>query len=690
MARVPSATWSMLSSRTGAADLPRGLDAAWAAVGGMLSRCVRRRQRFMAQADAVLAMEKDFGDLSDARLREQANELRELLRRSRETPAQLLRAFAIIREIAWRQRGERPYAVQVAGALALEAGCITEMATGEGKTLTATMPATIGGWRGRGCHVITVNDYLARRDAELMTDIYRFCGLTTAWIDQEMAPADRRNAYLADITYCTNKEVTADYLRDRLALGRLKNLPSALLARIVDGRSSGTDRLLQRGLHQAIVDEADSVLIDEAVTPLIISGQAPNAEQVEAFKQAVELASQLEEGVDYRLNHRYREVDLTARGKERLAATAAPLGGIWAGRRRCEELVNQALVAGHYYQRDRQYVVDEDKIVIVDEFTGRLMPDRTWREGLHQAVEAKELVTVNPPKDTCARISFQRFFRMYRKLSGMTGTAAEAWPEFWQIYGRPVVLIPTNRPCIRALHRDRVFRTQQEKWQAVVEEIKNVHRLGRPILVGTRSVKASEHLSLLLTQNNLPHEILNAVRHAEEAQIVAGAGQPGRITVATNMAGRGTDIKLGRGMAELGGLHVIATERHESGRIDRQLFGRAARQGDPGSARAFVSMDDELIVRYAPLLGRMAWPGRPKPAASESPTPAAPDAPASAGPESAEPASAAQGESSSAIVRRLFNMAQKRAERLALRQRKGVLQTDNWLEESLGFAGREL
>ena len=657
---IPSATWSMLSSRPPMRELPRGLDAAWDAASGLASHCVPRRARYLAQAQSVLALDKEFADLSDARLREQATDLWAVFRRSRESSHELLRAFALVREVARRHLGEQPFAVQVAGAMALEAGCITEMATGEGKTLTATMPATIAGWRGRGCHVITVNDYLARRDAEWMNAIYKFCGLRAAWIEQEMSPADRHDAYRADITYCTNKEVTADYLRDRLSLGRTKNLPSALLAKIVDGGSSGTDRLVQRGLQYAIVDEADSVLIDEAVTPLIISGNAPNAEQVEAFQKAVELAKTLEPDRHYRVNPRYREIDLTKEGKERLAASGEELGGLWSGARRREELVVQALTARHFYARDKQYVVDDGKVVIVDEFTGRLMPDRSWRDGLHQAVEAKESLTVNPPKDTYARVSFQRFFRLYRRLSGMTGTAAEAWREFWQIYRLPVVVIPTNRPCIRQHLADRVYATEAARWQAVVEEIERVHALGRPILVGTRSVKASEHLSELLRASGLEHQVLNAVRHAEEAQIVAGAGRPGRITVATNMAGRGTDIKLGRGVADLGGLHVIATERHESGRIDRQLFGRSARQGDPGSAQAFVSLEDELVTRHASTLAKLL---RRRGQGTE--------------------------ELTSGLSRRVFTAAQRRAERLALRQRKGVLRTDHWLDEYLGFAGSE-
>jgi len=661
MSSVPGTTWRMLAQRSTGAELPRGLDAAWDAAAGRIGRLAPRRHRYLRRADAVIRLGRELRDAADATLRQHAAEFRERFRRGRETPADVNRAFALVREVARRQLGEEPYRCQVAAAMALEAGCVTELATGEGKTLTATMPATIAGWRGRGCHVVSTNDYLARRDADWMAPIYRFCGVEVASIEQQTPPPDRRRAYHADVTYLSNKEVAADFLRDRLALGRLAGLPAALLGRIVDGTTGGTDRVVQRGLALAIVDEADAIMVDEAVTPLIISGDAPNPEQVEAFAQAASLAGALRLRDDYRVNHRYREITLTDAGKRRLGELAEPLGGVWSGPRRREELITQALTARELYALEKQYVIDDGKVVIVDEFTGRLMPDRTWRDGLHQAVEAKESLDINPMKDTFARISFQRFFRVYRKLAGMTGTAAEAAGEFWQIYHLPIVVIPTNRPCIRRRLPDRVFATEAAKWRAVVAEIDRVHRTGQPMLIGTRSVRASEQLSRLLAAAGLDHQVLNAVRHAEEAQIVAGAGQPGRITVATNMAGRGTDIKLGRGVAERGGLFVLATERHEAGRIDRQLFGRCARQGDPGVAQAFVSLDDELVRRYTPHAAvalRRRFGDTPR-------------------------------EVSSPLTRRLFDLAQRRSQRLALRQRKGVLRTDDWLDEYLGFAGSE-
>jgi preprotein translocase subunit SecA len=461
-----------------------------------------------------------------------------------------------------------------------------------------------------------------------------------------MNPQQRRDAYDADVTYCTNKEVTADFLRDRLMLGRERSLASVLLGKLVDPGSARADRLVMRGMEYAIVDEADSVLIDEAVTPLIISGDSPNAESAEAYQQAAQLASQFEPTVHYRTDHRYHEIRLTDLGRQLLDQSRQGRGSVWAGFRRSEELVIQALTARDLYRPGKQYVVREGKVVIVDEFTGRLMPDRTWRDGLHQAVEAKEQLKVQPFKQTLARVSFQNFFRLYRRLAGMTGTAAEARAELWQIYRLPVVRIPTHRPCIRHKFADRIYTTADQRWAAIVEEIQRVHHEGRPVLIGTRSVQASEHLSALLTEADLDHQVLNAERHAEEAAIIAQAGQSGRITVATNMAGRGTDIKLGAGVAQRGGLHVIATERHEATRIDRQLFGRAARQGDPGSAIAIISLEDELIQHHAPKWAKACHlPPRLR-----------------------------------------FALAQRRAQAVAYRNRRGVLRTDDWINEHLAFA----
>ncbi len=670
---IPSATWRMLASQVRTEPLPSNLDAAFDTARGYIARLKYRTGSYLARAKRVLALDPLYLKLADSDLRQKAFDLRALFRTGKDKPRDLLHAMAIIREVAYRKREEKHYLVQVAGALAMTDGCIAEMATGEGKTLTAVLAATIFGWRGKGCHVLTVNDYLAKRDAELMAPVYEFLGLSVSSISGDFKPDQRRAAYRADITYCTNKEVCADFLRDRLALGRTKDLSGALLGKMLYG--AGTDKLVMRGLAAAIVDEADSILVDEAVTPLIISGEAPNEEQVEAFKQAADVSSRMVQQKHYTVNHRYREVELTDEGFHYVMDLTEGLGGVWNGARRAEELVTQALTAREFYLKGKQYVVakgvpsggaeacdpDEPKVVIVDEFTGRLMPDRTWREGLHQAIEAKEQIHINPPKDTYARLSFQRFFRSYRTLAGMTGTGLEARREFWQIYHLPVVLIPTNKPNIRRNHKDVVFATEDAKYKAIVREIQRLHMTGQPILIGTRSVKHSERLSEMLQALGLDHQVLNAVRHAEEAQIVAGAGAMHRITVATNMAGRGTDIKLARGVREIGGLAVLAAERNETKRVDRQLFGRAARQGDPGRAQAYVCLEDELLQRNTPRLVRLfrALCGK-----SDKPL-------------------------HNPFLTLLFHRAQSKAQRMARSQRKMVLTTDDWLDESLGFAGTE-
>ena len=651
----------MMDRRIPSKPLNRGLDAAWDVGVGFAKRLVPKRQILLKRVDNILRWEKEYSKMSNSKLRETGVEFRAIFRRNRENSVDIAKAFAMVREVAYRQIGEKPFPVQIVGALALEYGLVAEMATGEGKTLTATMATTVAGWRGKGCHVITVNDYLAKRDADWMGKIYRFCGLTVASIDQQTPPDERRIAYAADITYCTNKEVTADFLRDRLVLQHFSGLSSALVARIAGTDRHSTDRVVQRGLNCAVVDEADSILVDEAVTPLIISGDAPNPEQEESFQQAADIASQFVANTDYHVDQRYREIKLTDEGRSRLGKLTKHLKGVWQGKRRCAELVVQALVAKELYFRDKHYVIDDGKVVIVDEFTGRLMPDRSWRDGMHQAVEAKENVKVNAPKDTYARISFQRFFRMYDKLSGMTGTAVEARDEFWQIYHRPVVVVPTNRPCIRKQLPNIILPGNDLKWKVIVDHIRQIHQTARPILIGTRSVKSSEHLSELLKAEQLSHQVLNAINHRQEAQIVAQAGKPGMIMVATNMAGRGTDIKLGHSVAKSGGLHVISSEPNESARIDRQLFGRCARQGDPGSSQAIVSLEDEFVSRYSKNIVKHLI----------------------------KKYEGVETDISSPFIRGLFRLSQIRAERMALRQRKGVLRTDHWLDEQLGFAGTE-
>jgi preprotein translocase subunit SecA len=666
---VPSGVWRNVTYGPPRIRTPKNADAVWDWAVGLINSTVPRTRLYLRRAERVLAMESQFAAMSDGQLRNECGHYRGVFRRGRFKRSDVERAFAVVRECAWRVLRMKPYREQVASALAMHDGHVSEQATGEGKTLTATMPATLAGWRGRGCHVITVNDYLAQRDAQIMGPLYEFCGLTVASINQDMFPTQRRVAYQADITYLTNKEAAADFLRDGLSQGPQRSLQMALANQYLGGNGNGAglsiggggaDHVVMRGLEYAIVDEADSVLIDEAVTPLIISGEAPNDELNRSIMTACELAPKLVRGEDYAIDQRFREVNFTRKGKQKLAALTVNIGGVFAGARRREELVNQAVCARELYLNGRQYVVVEGKVNIVDEFTGRIMPDRSWRDGLHQAVEAKEGLEITPPKDTLARISFQRFFRLYNRLCGMTGTAAESRGELWAVYRRQVVRIPTHKTCIRERRPDRIYAREDAKWDAIAEEIRRVHATGQPILVGTRSVVSSEKLSERLTQMGLPHEVLNAIRHKEEAKIVSQAGTHSRITVATNMAGRGTDIKLDPGVAQLGGLRVIACECHESTRIDRQLFGRAGRQGDPGTAGMYVSFEDEVLLRYASSYTRKLL---------------------------ASFRTRDKAEITSPFTRALLWYVRARAGRIALAQRKAVLRTDDWLAEHMGFTG---
>jgi preprotein translocase subunit SecA len=513
------------------------------------------------------------------------------------TQSAIARAFAVVREVAGRELGMRHFDVQLIGGWVMMEGMLAEMRTGEGKTLTATLPACTAALTGIPVHVVSVNDYLVTRDAEEMAPVYTALGLTVGTITEEMDPEARREAYACDITYCSNKQLVFDYLKDKLALGT-GDPGLKLKLESLHSEQPRMDRLLLRGLYYAIVDEADSVLIDEARTPLILSAQSQSEEQIKVCRQALFLAGQLREGVDFLLHPRERQLEIIDRGDQRLEEIAEPLGGLWSGERRRRELVSQALSAKHLFLRDKQYLVRDDKIQIIDEHTGRVMADRAWERGLHQMIECKENVELTSNRETLARISYQRFFRRYLRLGGMSGTLEEVESELWSVYGIGVVAVPTNRPLIRTHRPDRTYRRSVQKWTAIVKRIRAVHQRGRPVLVGTGSVEDSEHLSRLLKKVKLKHQVLNAHQDEQEAEIVACAGEKGRITVATNMAGRGTDIKLGPGVKELGGLHVISSERHIARRIDRQLAGRSGRQGDPGSYEAILSLEDELVGLY--------------------------------------------------------------------------------------------
>lgn len=579
-------------------------------------------RRLQSTVDKIDALEPDFEGRSDDDLRAKSVELRDRLH-SRKSPDDILpEAFALVREASRRTLGQRHFDVQLLGGIVIHQGKIAEMKTGEGKTLAATLPVYLNSLTGNGVHVVTVNDYLSKRDTQWMGPIYHLLGVSVGCIQHESAflfdpsynsgdvtwphlrPSSRREAYLADVTYGTNNEFGFDYLRDNM-------VPHPSLR-------------VQRGFNFSIVDEVDNILIDEARTPLIISGQAE--ESTQRYYTFARLIPRLQADHDYKIDERMRTAILTEAGIARMEK--------WLGIGNLYDPENYALVhymenalrAHVFYRRDREYMVKNGEVIIVDEFTGRLMFGRRYSEGLHQAIEAKEGVKIQRESRTMATITFQNYFRMYQKLSGMTGTAATEAEEFFKIYKLDVVVIPTNRPLIRREYEDQIYKNEEAKFRAVVREIEESNRQGRPLLIGTLSIEKSEHLSEMLARQGIPHQVLNAKYHEKEARIIAQAGRLGAVTIATNMAGRGVDIILGGNpqdreqgewqeehnkVVELGGLHIIGTERHEARRIDNQLRGRAGRQGDPGSSRFYVSLGDDIMRRFGgdKIKGFMEWAG---------------------------------------------------------------------------------
>ncbi len=543
--------------------------------------------------DAIMALEPEMEKLSDEELKGKTAEFKERIAGGETVDDLLIEAYAVVREAAWRVLGMKPFRVQVIGAVILHQGRIAEMKTGEGKTLVATMPSYLNALDGKGVHVVTVNDYLAKRDADWMGQVHRFLGLTVGCILNDMEPEERREAYNCDITYGTNNEFGFDYLRDNMVIYK--------------------EQLVQRGLHYAIIDEVDSVLIDEARTPLIISGQSGKSTRL--YEACDILAGQLEKGEssgeltkmdaimgedvketgDFIVNEKDKNVTLTEQGVHKVEKFFKIKNLADAENLEIQHNIILALRAHNLMFRDKDYIVKDNEVLIVDEFTGRVMPGRRYSDGLHQAIEAKEHVKVKRESKTLATITFQNFFNKYDKKCGMTGTALTEEKEFREIYGMDVIVIPTNKPVQRIDHEDAVYKTRKEKLNAIVEDVVESHKKGQPVLVGTISIEKSEELSSMLHKRGIPHKVLNAKFHELEAEIVAGAGQKGVVTIATNMAGRGTDIKLGDGVKELGGLKIIGTERHESRRIDNQLRGRAGRQGDPGESIFYLSLEDDLM-----------------------------------------------------------------------------------------------
>ena len=533
-------------------------------------------KRFEQIADKIDALEEEYKKLSDKDLKNKTNEFKERLANGETLEDILVEAFATARETCDRVIGERPYRVQIIGGLAIHYGNIAEMKTGEGKTLTSVMPAYLNALDGNGVHIITVNEYLSERDSKWMGEIHRFLGLTVGLNLRELSPKEKQEQYACDILYSTNNEIGFDYLRDNMAIRK-------------------EDRV-QRPLNFAIIDEVDSVLIDEARTPLIISGGT--LENKNLYMEADRFVKTLKEEKDYIIDEKTKKVNLTDNGVK-LAEQYYHINNLYdMDNTSLVHFINQALHANYSMKKDVDYVVQDGQIVIVDQFTGRLMHGRAFSEGLHQAIEAKEGVKIEQETKTLATITFQNLFRMYKKLSGMTGTAKTEEEEFRNIYNMYVITIPTNRPIQRIDMPDLIYANKKAKYNAIVNEIEERHKKGQPVLVGTIAIETSEEIGNLLRKKGIPHEILNAKNHAREAEIIAKAGEKGSVTIATNMAGRGTDIKLGEGVKELGGLCVLGTERHESRRIDNQLRGRSGRQGDPGFSQFYIAMDDELMRRF--------------------------------------------------------------------------------------------
>ncbi len=534
-------------------------------------------RRFDKIADKILELDDEYSKLSDDELKKKTEEFKNRLANGEDFDDILVEAFATAREACYRVIKEKPYKVQLIGGLALHYGNIAEMKTGEGKTLTSVMPAYLNALGGQGVHIVTVNEYLAERDSKWMGQIHEFLGLSVGLNLRDLSPSEKRAEYDKDILYSTNNEIGFDYLRDNMAIRK-------------------EDRVQQRGLNYAIVDEVDSILIDEARTPLIISGGF--LENKNLYIDADRFAKSLNYDTDIVYDAKLKRSNLSEEGMKK-AEKYFKVDNLYdVNNSTLVHFINQALHANYSQKNDVDYVVKDGKIVIVDQFTGRLMPGRAFSDGLHQAIEAKEGVEIQQETKTLATITFQNLFRMYNKLSGMTGTAKTEEEEFREIYNMYVIAIPTNKPVIREDMADLIYASKKSKFKAIVDEIAERHEKGQPVLVGTIAIETSEEISDLLKKRGIPHEVLNAKNHAREAEIIAKAGEKGSVTIATNMAGRGTDIKLGEGVKELGGLCVIGTERHESRRIDNQLRGRSGRQGDPGFTQFYIAMDDELMIRF--------------------------------------------------------------------------------------------
>ena len=624
-----------------------------------LPRRARARQGYIVRR--VNQFEAELIACSEHELDDAIESIRARLSRRGLEERLMIEAFAIVREAAGRVLGMRHFDVQLYGGWLMMNGMLAEMQTGEGKTLTTALPACTAALAGIPVHVITANDYLAERDCEIMLPLYQRLGLTGSPVIGGMDPDACRLAYRADIAHTTNKQVAFDYLRDRIEMGEDTGHLRFQYRRIQNDRQSDvTSNLLLRGLCFAIIDEADSVLIDEANTPLIITRTLENEESADTYSDALYLASLLEAEVHYHADEARRSVDLTVAGEDVLEDQVLNLPKLWRNKRKRESLVKQALAARLFYKRDREYVVSEDKVQIIDQSTGRLMPDRAWEQGLHQMIETKEGCLISEQREPQARISYQRFFSRYLRLAGTSGTLREVAAEMESVYGLDVREVATNQPSKRKILSERIFRNENDKQCALIARVREMHRAGRPVLIGTRSVEESERVAHWLEFEGIRHRVLNAKQDREEAKIVAEAGHRGAVTVATNMAGRGTDIKLGDGVEALGGLHVISLSLNDSYRVDRQLYGRCARQGDPGSAEAILSLEDPMLVNFFPrwwlsTVRGVSRKGKPVPRV---------------------------------ISKMMLRMPQRGFEREQRRIRKALMKQDKRLRRTLAFAGR--
>ena len=620
------------------------------------------RRRLQPGVAAVLAQSAALQALDEATLDARISAVRLALRRDGLARLPVVDCFALVREVARRTLGKAHFPVQLLGGFVMLSGRLAEMQTGEGKTLTALLPAITTAMAGAPVHVVTVNDYLADRDAEHLGPVYRRFGLDVGTVAEGQPPAERSAAWRCAVVYTTNKDLVFDYLRDQLASSG-RALHAAVRPLTADGGPAAAERRL-RGLYFVLIDEADSVLVDEARTPLILSAERAGDNEEPAWQAALGAAGQLTVGAHYRVRPGERAVELLPAGEVQVDLLCRGSHPLLAARRARAALVQQALAALLLYRRDQQYIVREGKVEIVDENTGRVMPDRTWERGLHQMIELKEGLATSARRDTLSRLTYQRFFRRYLRLAGMSGTAMEVAAELRSVYGIDVVRVPTHRPVLRRNQGAVVYLRAADRWQAVAEQARQVAAQGRAVLIGTRSVGASEAVSQALAAHGLDHALLNARQDAEEAAVIARAGEAGRITVATNMAGRGTDILLSPAVRQAGGLHVILTEFHESARIDRQLFGRAGRQGDPGSHQSLVSLQDELFTGFGgwpARAARLRWPADTAAVNAQLPT---------------------------ALGEWLRRHAQWRAERHFSGVRRRTIEQDRQLDRRLAFGGR--